>query len=885
MGEVYRAIDTRLDRTVAIKILPPHLSSNPEAKQRFEREARAISSLNHPNICTLHDVGHQDGIDYLVMEFLGGETLANRLAKGPLLPEQVLKYGIEICEGLEKAHKTGVIHRDLKPGNIMLTKTGTKLMDFGLAKAATAGATPSSSLAITLSGLSADQPLTARGTVVGTFQYMSTEQIEGKEADARSDIFALGAVLYEMATGKRAFTGKSEASIVAAILASEPPPISVVRPMSPPALDRVVSTCLAKDPEERFQTVHDLKLQLKWIAEGGSKAGVPAPVAARRKSRERILWGVSALLLAACVALALLHFGQTKTGQRAIHAYIPPPEKSMFAFVGDHTGPVTISPDGTQLVFAARGADGKQLLWLRPLDAASSQPLPGTEGGLYPFWSPDSRFIGFFADGKLKTIEAAGGPAQVLCNAPDGRGGSWNREGTIVFPPIFNGPLYRISTGGGTPAPVTELDPSQQEDSHRWPQFLPDGRHFLFFVRSRQGAVSGEYVGSLDSKQKKLLFRNPSNAVYAAPGYLLFLRESTLMAQAFDYKRLSLSGDAAPIAQGILVNAPYSRAILSVSDNGVLAYGGAPSAAEPSRLRWLDRTGKQISTVGDPAAYANPRLSPDGTKLAVAVADASRAATDIWIYDLLHGGKTRLTFDSSLNFSPTWSPDGVQVVFSSTRRNGFPQLYRKAANGEGSDELLLASDTTDRPDDWSPDGRFILYEPNPSAAELWLLPTSGDRKPAVLLSGEGGTFPGEGTFSHDGKWLAFSEYSAGKREVYITSYPGKTGKWQVSVAGGHYARWRGDGHELFFLGADNVTMMAADLDLKNAVPRIGTPKALFPVHLTLVSYLNRLGWAWDPFDVSADGKRFLVDSPDQLQSAEPINVVVNWDAKFKKERP
>jgi Tol biopolymer transport system component len=429
---------------------------------------------------------------------------------------------------------------------------------------------------------------------------------------------------------------------------------------------------------------------------------------------------------------------------------------------------------------------------------------------------------------------------------------------------------------------VTKLDASQEENTHRWPQFLPDGRHFLFFVRSRQGASSGEYVGSLDSKEKKLLLRNLSNVVYAAPGYLLFVRENTLMAQAFDSKHLSLNGDPAPIGQGILVNAPYSRAILSVSDNGILAYGGAPAEAEPSQLRWLDRTGKQLSTVGDPGPYANPRLSPDGTKLAVVIGDTSRAATDIWIYDLRHGGRTRLTFDSSLNYSPVWSPDGRQIVFWSNRKNGFPQLYRKAANGEGSDELLLASNTTDHPDDWSPDGRFILYEPNPTVADLWLLPVSGDRKPAVFLSGDGGTLPGEGTFSHDGKWLAFTEYSGGRREVYITSFPGKTGKWQVSVTGGRSPRWRGDGRELFFLGGDNTTIMEADLDLKNAVPSIGIPKALFSAHLMLASMQNRLGSAWDPFEVSADGKRFLVNSVDQPQAAEPINVIVNWDAELQK---
>ena len=694
----------------------------------------------------------------------------------------------------------------------------------------------------------------------------------------------MGAILYEMATGRRAFTGKTQGSIVAAILAAEPPPISTLQPMSPLTLDHVVGTCLAKDPDERFQTAHDLKLQLKWIAESGSKAGLPAPVAARRKNRERILWGASGLLLAACVVLALLHFGQTKTERRAIHTYILPPEKSTFAFLGDHTGPLVISPDGTQLVFAALSSDGKQMLWLRPLEAASSQSIPGTEDASYPFWSPDSRFIGFFAEGKLKTIEAAGGPAQVLCDAPDGRSGSWNREGIIVFAPTFNGPLYRVSTEGGTPVQVTELDASQQEVSHRWSQFLPDGRHLLFFVKSPRETVLGGYVGSLDSKEKKLVIRNASNVVYAPPRYLLFVRENTLMAQAFDLKNLTVSGDAVAIAQRIQVNPPYGRAILSVSDNGILAYSGAPSVAEPSRLIWLDRTGKQISMVGDPGMYANPRLSPDGTNLAVVIADSStsRSATDIWIYNLLNGGRTRLTFDPSLNLAPVWSPDGGKIAFSSNRKAGFPQLYRKAANGEGSDELLLNSNTTDRPDDWSPDGQFILYEPNPNMAELWLLPMSGDRKPAVFLGGEGGTLPGEGAFSRDGKWLAFTEYSRGKRNVYITSFPGKTGKWQVSIAEGRLPRWRADGKELFFLGADSATMMAVDLDLKNSVPRIGTPKALFLLHLMALSYQNRMGSALDPFDVSADGKRFLVNSADPLHAAEPINVIVNWDAKLKK---
>jgi eukaryotic-like serine/threonine-protein kinase len=880
MGEVYRACDTRLDRTVAVKILPAHLSCNPEAKQRFEREARAISSLNHPNICTLYDVGHQDGIDYLVMEFLEGQTLADRLLKGPLPLEQMLKCGIEICEGLEKAHRTGVVHRDLKPANVMLSRTGAKLMDFGLAKGATVGATPASGLTMTLSGPPAEQPLTERGTVVGTFQYMSPEQLEGREADARSDIFALGAVLYEMSTGHRAFTGKTQASIVAAILAAEPQPISILQPMTPPALDRVVSTCLAKNPDERFQTVHDVKLQLKWIAEGGSKAGIPAPILAQRKNRERILWTALALLAAACLGLAAIHFGHTTTERQALHAYIPEPQNAAFSFVGDRTAPLAISPDGSRIVFGATDVEGKQSLWVRVLEAATSQPLPGTEGATYPFWSADSRFIGFFAEGKLKKIEAAGGPSQAICDAPDGRGASWSREGTIIFAPSYNGPLYKVSAAGGAPVQLTELalDTKLHENTHRWPQFLPDGRHFLYFARGSQAEVSNTYVGSLDGKERKPVIRSWSNVVYAGAGYLLFIRDGTLMAQPFNQKDLALNGDAVPVAEGVLENRPYSRAIVSVSDNGILAYGTVGNTAALSRLRWLDRAGKQLGTVGDPDVYTAPRLSPDGKRLAVAVGDPVRATTDIWIYDLASGGRTRLTFDPSLNSQPIWSPDGSAVVFYSNRKNGFPQMYRKAANGAGSDESILDSITQDRPDDWSPDGKFIVFEPNVSVNALWVLPLSGDRKPFVFLSGESGTYPTEARFSPNAKWLAYVEYGSGKREVYITPFPEKAGKWQVSVAGGRYPRWRADGKELFFLAKNDTILMAVDVDLSGSAPRVGTPKELFGVRLVY----SPTSPEWGAYDVAADGKRFLVDSEDQAPTPEPMNLIVNWDAALKK---
>ena len=878
MGEVYRARDTRLDRSVAVKILPAHLSGNAEAKQRFEREARAVSSLNHPHICTLYDVGHQDGVDYLVMEFLEGQTLAQRLTKGPLPLGEVLRCGIEICEGLEKAHRTGVVHRDLKPGNVMLTKTGAKLMDFGLAKAVGVDAVLSPGSAMTMSGPSADQPLTALGVVVGTFQYMSPEQLEGKEANARSDIFALGAVLYEMATGKRAFMGKTQASIVAAILAGEPQPISTLQPMTPPALQRVVATCLAKDPDERFQTAHDLKLQLEWIAEEGSKAGIPEPVVKRQRNRERSLWIALAVLVAGCAALAAILLTHTKPQRSALHAYIPAPEKAAFSFVGDRTAPLAISPDGKRLVFGATDLDGKQLLWVRPLDSATAIPLPGTAGATYPFWSGDSRFIGFFAEGKLKKVDATGGPAQVICDAPDGRGGSWNHEGAIVFSPTYNGPLSRVPAAGGMPVQVTELDPSQHENTHRWPQFLPDGRHFLYFTRSLQGEASATYAGSLDSKERKLIFRSRSNVVYATAGYLLFIRDGTLMAQPFDANSLTVRGDAIPAAEGVLENPPYSRAIVSASDDGVLAFGGTGSRSEPSRLRWLDRTGKQVGTVGDPAMYSAPRLSPDGKRLAVTIGDPARGTTDIWIYNLGSGSKTRLTFDPSVNSQPVWSPDGSQIVFFSTRTTSFPQLFLKASNGAGSEELLLDSHMQDRPDDWSPDGKFIMYEPNTSVNALWVLSLSGDRKPSVFLSGESGTWPTEARFSPDGKWIVYVEYGSGKREVYITPFPSKAGKWQVSSTGGRYPRWRADGKELFFLANNDTTVMAVDVDLSGSAPRIDTPKELFPVQLVY----SPMSPEWGAYDVTADGKHFLVDSMDQVPAPEPINLIVNWDAELKK---
>ena len=497
MGEVYRAKDTRLGRDVAVKVLPAQLSSSPELRQRLEREAKTISQLSHPHICMLHDVGHQDGTDYLVMEFLEGETLADRLGRGALPVEQALKIGIEIADALDAAHKSGIVHRDLKPGNVMLTKSGVKLLDFGLAKLGAGPAGVVSAVTSLPTALQESQPLTTRGTILGTFQYMSPEQLEGREADSRSDIFSFGCVLYEMLTGQKAFTGKSQASLIGSIMTSEPASISSIQPMVPPALDRVVKGCLAKEPEHRWHTAHDVRMQLQWIAEGGSQAGLPAPVAARRRSREKLAWGVAAVALLAAAALGLGFWKRAPKSPRTVRFEISTPE--------DVTSIDTprISPDGRYLAFNATDAGGKTRVWVRPLNALTAQPLAGTEGATRPFWSPDSRFLGFVAEGKLKKVEVTGGPPQKICDAPTGSDGTWSSEGVILFDGQANDPIQRVSAAGGTAVPAVKADPARKETSVAWPEFLPDGRHFLYMASGQKPEDNVYRMGSIDSKESK----------------------------------------------------------------------------------------------------------------------------------------------------------------------------------------------------------------------------------------------------------------------------------------------------------------------------------------------------------------------------------------------
>ena len=863
MGEVYRARDTRLDRTVAIKILPAHLSANPEAKQRFEREAKAISSLSHPNICALYDVGAQDGVDFLVMEYLEGETLADRLKKGALPLDQLLRCGMEIANGLDKAHRSGVVHRDLKPGNIMLTKTGAKLMDFGLAKSAAARNPALSAMTATINSPAASHPLTAQGTVVGTFQYMSPEQVEGKDADERSDIFALGAVLYEMLTGQRAFEGKSQLSVASAILEKEPAPISSVKPLTPPALDHVIRKCLAKEQDKRWQTAADISSELQWIGEPGSQTGAPSPVAARQDSR--VWMALAAAALVAALALGALYFGRPAIEAPVVRlAFIPPPNLSFNDSIADQ---VVVSPDGRKLAFSAISPEGKWQLWVRALDSLDAQPLPGADEPLEPFWSPDSRSIAFGSQGKLKRVDLAGGSAQVLCDAARLTGGAWNNNGVIVFGPDYGSALFQVPATGGQPKPVTVRD-AEHGDRQSNPSFLPDGKHFIF----KSGANSntkGIWAGSLDSPEVKQVMTDNTIAAYAPLGWLLFVRNQAVMAQAFDAGRLELKGDAIPIITRSTTGTGGSGRF-SVSDHGVLVWQG--DWGREYQLVWFDREGKQTGVVGASTQVSvgqEPHLSPDGKRLAM------KRDGNIWLIDLARNTGIRLT--SVFSQLPIWSPDGKYVAFTSSVPGIGSGIVQKDSKGVGDAEMLWKG--INFPHAWSPDGRFILFlrRGEKTRLDAWVLPLFGDRKEYPVLNSE---FDERDTqFSPDGRWLAYASDESGGYEIYVRPFTadGKVGadKKRISTSGGIQPTWRGDGQELFYVAGDQQ-MMSVAVKTKGAEFEYSAPKALFKTRM-LRFQINH------EYEVAADGKHFLIGTLVGDSKSPPPTVILNWTAELKKK--
>ena len=861
MGEVYRAKDIRLDRTVAVKILPSHLSENPEAKQRFDREARAISSMNHPNICTLHDVGHQGGIDYLVMEFLEGETLADRLRKGAVPGEQLLKYGNEICEGLEKAHKTGVIHRDLKPGNIMLTKTGAKLMDFGLAKTTSAEAPHGSSLTMTSSGPLPAHPLTAQGTVLGTFQYMSPEQVEGREADARSDIFALGAVLYEMASGRRAFEGKTTTSVIAAVLERDPPPVSTVQPASPPELDRVVKTCLAKDPDERFQNVHDVKLQLKWIAEGGSPARVPVRVATRRKNREKLAWSLMcgfAILAAAFAVWAYAH--PRGSGAGPVLAFVSPPRDTRFLAFGFGSGPAVVSPDETRLAFTAIDQSGSIKLWTRSLKANDATAVPGTEGAASPFWSADGRSLGFFAGGKLKTVELNGGNLQTVADSSWVGIAAWAPDGTILFRPASSSPLFRVPAAGGRAVPMQALNANDYAQSD--PAILPDGKHVLVVV-SDKGQHRRIELRSLTSSEIKFVLEDARQPAYAG-GFLFFIRNQKIFAQPFDAGSGKISGTATPLADADWY---------SLAGPSVLAF---QSVSHDTRLQWFDISGNPTGTAGQVGYYLAPKIAPDGKQMLFLTEDLQNPdATDLWSLPAAGGISRRMTFGPFWKGWSVWSPDGKYIAYG-VEAPGKVSIVRKPSDGSGAEDTLL----TQGPEisassvvDWSPDGRYLSFDAfniNQGRRAHWILPLFGDRKPFQCAPVVGGN-QYDGNFSPDGHWLAYFSDETGQPEVYVVPFPGPGGKYQISHGGGWIVRWDKKG-DLFFLSIGNQ-LMKAELNLTGQSLQV---KALHPLF-----QMNLVDTPAPLFDVTADGQRFLAVTPARAESSS-ISLLLNWSALLHK---
>jgi Tol biopolymer transport system component len=856
MGEVYRALDTRLERDVAVKVLPPHLSSSEEMCQRFEREAKSISQLSHPHICALYDVGSQEGTEYLVMELLEGETLATRLLKGALPLDQTLSYGVQIADALDKAHRQGIVHRDLKPGNVMLTKSGVKLLDFGLAKAI-APLTPQSGLT-SLPTMVTPQNLTQQGTILGTFQYMAPEQLEGGDADARSDIFALGAVLYEMATGQKAFQGKSQASLIGSILKDDPPAVSSLAPMTPPALDRVIKTCLAKDAENRFQTAHDVKLQLQWIAEGGSQAGVPAPVVTRRKNREKLAWAVAGAAVLAALALGIGFVRRAPAPRRMVRFDIATPEG-----ITTIDAP-RISPDGRYLAFNATDSTGKSRIYVRPLNALSAQPLAGTEGTTRPFWSPDSRFLGFMAEGKLKKIEVSGGPAQKICDAPSGADGSWSPEGVILYDGRANDPIYRVSAGGGTPVLAVKPDASRKETTAGWPEFLPDGRHFLYMATGQKPEDNAYRVGQLDSAESKAVAPAQTLVTYAPPGYLLFVRDKTLVAQPFDAKALKTTGEPVPLAEHIGTDS-VGLARFSVSREGTLAYRTGESG---DRLTWVDRSGREIDVIGDSGEFHNPALSPSGDRLAFDMADPRSGRADIWVRDLKRGVSSRFTFGKVDAFAPIWSPDGRTIVFTQGQ-----DLFEKAADGQGEEKLLVKSDDMKIACDWSRDGRTIAFavRAKETAFDIWMVPTSGEPKPVPFLKTPFvELWP---AFSPDGRFVAYQSNESGRAEVYIQNFPGPGGKWQISTAGGAEAHWRADGKELYYRAPDQK-LMAVEIQTAGGFSA-GVPQALFAGRFDTGTARNR-------YFPTADGKRFLTVAPLGREAMTPTTVVLNWFAELQR---
>ena len=867
MGEVYRARDSRLGRDVAIKVLPAGVASNPDRLKRFEKEARAASALNHPNLVTVHEIGDSGGASYIAMELVDGRTLREILAEGPLTARTLLAIAAQVADGLARAHADGIVHRDLKPENVMVRRDGfVKILDFGLAKLTQPDVSAAEQThSPTVSG--ATEP----GLVMGTVGYMSPEQALGKPLDLRSDQFSFGSIAYEMATGRRAFSRASVPETLAAIIREEPEPIASLAPLTPAPLRWIVERCLAKNPEDRYASTRDLARDLETLKEHLSEASgvtVAADSAATGLWRRRPLpWIAATGLLSLGLLLSLLlPRADRKPGSNGVIRFpIAAPEGVSFSS-GEIMTKSAISPDGRTVALVAFSG-GRSQLYLRPLESLSARALSGTENAESPFWSPDSRSIAFFANGKLLKIDVAGGPPQTLCDASFEGTGSWSREGTILFAEAAPGRegIHAVPAGGGSPRHVTVPDSGRKERFHFWPHFLLDGRHFLFvaviFDSNKHHEVR---IGSLDSKQTEPLGEIDSRIEYAPPGFLLFVREGTLLARPFDAESRRWKGEALPVVDRLHYFYGPANAGFSASGNGVLVY---EEGTVPSRLVWLDRAGKELSTVASAGHYSDVRLSPDGSKAALAVVDPRLGTADIWVYDLRREVTTRLTSEPANEVAPVWSPDGSRIAFRSDQ-NGPPDIYEVVAEGPGGPRPVLELPGVQEPEDFSPDGRFLLYveSDRTTGLDVYGVSLSGERKPVPILRTR---FDEDAPrISPDGRWIAYDSGESGGAEVYVAAREGDGGRIRVSRDGGSFPKWRRDGRELFFV-APGRRFMAASVKAGERL-EIGVPVELFSVGSPVFAS-----------DAAPDGQRFLVSLPAK-PPGPPITVLTNWPALLQK---
>jgi serine/threonine protein kinase/Tol biopolymer transport system component len=861
MGEVYRARDTKLERDVAIKILPPAFTSDPERLARFEREARMLAALNHPNIGSIYGLEDADGIRALVLELVDGETLADRIARGPLPLKDALAVARQIADALDAAHERGIVHRDLKPSNVALTRDGTvKVLDFGLAKASADGSSPDLTNSPTIT---VDR--TRDGTILGTPAYMSPEQARGQAVDKRTDIWAFGCVLYEMLTGRVAFPGKTIPDTLAGVLEREPD-WALLPATTPPVIHRLLRRCLEKSTKRRVRDIGDAAIDFSDAATS------PANITEPRTRASRWIWGLASGLVAAGIALGwtiVLLRQPPVVENRTVRLTVNPPAGTEF---GEDTG-AAMSPDGRMLAFVT-GSSSTTKLWVRPLNSLSARELPGTDAATFPFWSPDSRSLGFFAAGKLKRVDVAGGLPTVICDVGSGRGGTWNEEGVLLFNSVNDGPLLRVPATGGTPVPLTTVDTAGGENSHRWPQFLPGGRRFLYFVRSETPENTGVYLGSLDRPQEKIrVIRSPTNAIYApdrsAPlGHVLWVRDGTLMAQPFDPEQRRTLDEPVALAEGVGFGERSRLGAVSASNDGTLWYGGAP--IRQVQLRWLDREGNQVGTIGQPGEYEGLSLSPDGKRVAVTL------ARDVWQMEFARGISTRVTFTGNAGPVAVWSPDGQTIV---NYKGAPPNLFSRTANGTGDDQRLIESADSLRSQDWSRDGKSLLYLVNSNNLssktnfDLWVLPMTGNRTPEPFFSTP--FREGQGQFSPDGKWVAYTSDESGADEVYVRSFPAGGDKQRVSIKGGDWVRWRRN-DEMFYIAADRRVMSVAVRAVSGSL-ELGTPQALFTIPLTLAP---SGGGASYTYDVMPDGRRFLAAAPVEDAASPTMTVIVNWQAEL-----